>query len=203
MAHDNPPADMAPPSAFAGTRDPVTGQVLVMPDQDLDAYYAFVKKYTAQYQPKTHDEQQMVRTIADTQWRLNRSRAIENNFLSYHTSQLNNIVPSNNTDSQTALTMARMAAAFSREIARMSLAEKRLTSIIESTRRTLLRTQKARIASHEASMKVAAAIRTMREKQQQTWNPADDGVNHTLDEIDAHRKYENLVSQAKSFSARC
>ena len=195
---------MAPPAAFKATRDPVTGQAFMMTEQDFDAYYTFVKKYTAEFQPQTHDEQQMVRTIADTQWRINRANAIECNLLNFHVSQMNNIVPSSNTESQTALTLARIYGGLTKELSRMSLYEKRLNDLLVSTKKVLERTQKARRASHEESIKIAASIRTMRQKQQQTWKPSDDGFEFSIQEIDAHLNRENVVSQAKTFSAaRC
>jgi hypothetical protein len=203
MAHDKAPENMAPPTAFAGARDLLTGQTILMPQEDHDAYYTFVRTYSAQFQPQTFDEQQMVRTMADTQWRLNRSRAIECNLLTYQVSQLNNVVPSNHTEPQTALTLARMAGMLTKELARMSLYERRLTDVLESTRKTLERVQHARRASHEASLRIAAAIREMRKRQQQAWKPADNGFQFSLDEIDKHLNHEKVVAQAKTFTARC
>ena len=194
---------MAPPANFNASRDPVTGQAFIMTDTDYHAYYAFVKKYTAEFQPQTHSEQQMVRTIADTQWRINRSRAIECNLLSYQVSQLNNIVPSNNTESQTALTLARMAAGLTKELARLSLYEQRLNKLLESTMDRLEHIQSSRRSSHNESLKIAAAIRAMRQKQQQAWAPPDHGFHHTMDEIDAHLNYEHTVRQAAAFTSRC
>ncbi len=78
---------MAQPAAFLGGRDPVTGQSLIMTEQDDKAYPYFCKEYFLEFDPKSHSEKQLVRTIADTQWRLNRARAIECNLLTFDLSQ--------------------------------------------------------------------------------------------------------------------
>jgi hypothetical protein len=194
---------MAPPSAFLGTRDLLTGQPVVMTEQDFRTYHSFCKKYIDEFEPKTHAEEQMVRTIADTQWRLNRARAIECNLFSFHVSQANNVVPSNNTECQTALTQARMVSTLTKELSRLSIYEMRLTQVLESTLDRLQRSQQERRAKQLESLQIAAAIRTMRQQQRQSWTPSDDGFQFTLPEIDAHLRYENLVRQATTFTARC
>src|SRR3954470_7232417 len=64
-------------SSLNALRHGLTGRVVVLPTEDLDAYKAFSKELLTSLNPATPVEQQFAQTYIDTQWRLNRIRAIE------------------------------------------------------------------------------------------------------------------------------
>src|SRR5580698_2676658 len=68
-------------SALNALRHGLTGRVVVMPYEDLNAYHAFCKQLLADLAPETTLERQYAQTFCDTQWRLNRARAIEDSML--------------------------------------------------------------------------------------------------------------------------
>ena len=68
--------------ALNSDRPRLTGQTVVMPAADLDAYQSHVKSFTAEYQPQGATESHLVQALADTAWRLNRAAALETNLLS-------------------------------------------------------------------------------------------------------------------------
>src|ERR1700722_776360 len=62
-------------------RHGLTGRVVVMPHEDLNAYDAFCKELMADLAPETPVERQYAQAFCDTQWRLNRARSIEDSIL--------------------------------------------------------------------------------------------------------------------------
>ena len=68
-------------SSLNALRHGITSQVVVMPHEDLEAYKAFTRRYQDDFQPKGVYEEQLVQSLADTQWRLNRLRAQEHALL--------------------------------------------------------------------------------------------------------------------------
>ena len=62
-------------------RHGLTGQTIVSPTDDLSAYLLFTKRFHDDLQPKGAVETQLVQTVADNSWRLNRARVYENNLL--------------------------------------------------------------------------------------------------------------------------
>jgi len=63
-------------------RHGLTGQTVVLPDDDLTVYQNHCGQFHAELKPKALLETKAVQTIADTYWRLARIRAMENNLFS-------------------------------------------------------------------------------------------------------------------------
>jgi hypothetical protein len=61
-------------------RHGLTGQTVVLPTDDLAAYQRSCAEFHAELKPKGLLETEAVQTIADTHWRLDRIRAMENNL---------------------------------------------------------------------------------------------------------------------------
>ena len=62
---------------YNGVRHGLTGRVVLLPTEDLSAYRNFADELVESFAPKTPFERQLAQTIADTQWRLNRARSVE------------------------------------------------------------------------------------------------------------------------------
>ena len=61
-------------------RHGLTGQTVVLPEDDLAAYRNSCAQFHAELKPQGLLETKAVQTIADTYWRLDRIRAMENNL---------------------------------------------------------------------------------------------------------------------------
>jgi hypothetical protein len=69
-------------SSLNALRHGLTGQIVVMPTEDLEAYQRHLESFTDEYDPKGATEAHLVQALADTSWRLNRVAALETNLLS-------------------------------------------------------------------------------------------------------------------------
>src|SRR5579863_6043128 len=68
-------------SSLNALRHGLTGQIVVMPTEDLQAYQSHLNSFTDEYAPKGATESNLVQALADTSWRLNRVAALETNLL--------------------------------------------------------------------------------------------------------------------------
>src|SRR5271163_2464885 len=68
-------------SSLNALRHGLTGQIVVMPTEDLEAYQLHLKSFTDEYHPVGATEAHLVQALADTSWRLNRVAALETNLL--------------------------------------------------------------------------------------------------------------------------
>src|SRR6202043_1685566 len=81
-----PPTAPGPPagkqrSSLNALRHGLTGHVVVLPTEDLAAYQSHLQRFIDQFQPKGALEDQLVQSLGDSTWRLNRVPAIEATFL--------------------------------------------------------------------------------------------------------------------------
>src|SRR5258708_5138126 len=68
-------------SSLNAYRHGFTGQTIILPAQDLVAYQAFTRTFFDRYKPVDIIEKQLVQSLADTSWRLNRVAALEHNLM--------------------------------------------------------------------------------------------------------------------------
>src|ERR1700726_293679 len=68
-------------SSLNALRHGLTGQIVVMPTEDLQASQRHLESFTAEYNPQGPTEAHLVQALADTSWRLNRVAALETNVL--------------------------------------------------------------------------------------------------------------------------
>src|SRR5579864_3087874 len=69
-------------SSMNACRHGLTGQTIVMPEEDMAAYNAFVERIVASLAVADAVEQQLAVNWASFQWRINRAHAIEENMFS-------------------------------------------------------------------------------------------------------------------------
>src|SRR5580693_2252122 len=68
-------------SSLNALRHGLTSQIVVMPTEDLQAYQLHLKSFADEYNPQGATEENLVQSLADTSWRLNRVAALETNLL--------------------------------------------------------------------------------------------------------------------------
>ncbi len=117
-------------------RHGITGQVRLLPDAERRAVEAFCAPIIASFAPANGDEIQLVRNISEAQWRLNRSRAVEENIFAQHIGYRKDCtIAGDNPQIADAL---HMASAFSEQpevFDRLSLYEQRIRRGMEKDRR--------------------------------------------------------------------
>src|SRR5437899_505074 len=68
-------------SSLNALRHGLTGHIVILPTEDQAAYQRHLHRFVDQFQPKGALEEQLVQSLGDTTWRLNRVPATEATFL--------------------------------------------------------------------------------------------------------------------------
>ena len=168
-------------SSLNALRHGLTGQTVVMPDEDLQAYQHHLKSFTDEYNPKGPTEAHLVQALADTSWRLNRVAALETGLLS---------LPA---ESQV------------KALANLSLYTQRLSRQFERTVAQLRDLQKARQSQQHQELRELLEVMDMFKAKGEPYNPAKDGEDDgfVFSEAEIHdairrRNRQYLVEQART-----
>ena len=68
-------------SSLNAVKTGLTGHTILLPSDDVEAYREHVERMNAALQPVGTLEEQLVQTLADLQWRLNRITSLESGYL--------------------------------------------------------------------------------------------------------------------------
>ena len=113
-------------SSLNALRHGLTGQTVVLPEDDLTAYQKHCAQFHAELKPQGLLETKAVQTMADTYWRLDRIRAMENNLFSLGFHELSGELSSDDPAMHCALAQAKSLDGRGDLLARLSLYEQRL-----------------------------------------------------------------------------
>ena len=67
-------------SSLNAVKTGLTGRAVLLPNEDADAYETHLLQYLEEFQPVGARETELVQSLADTQWRLNRIPSLEAGF---------------------------------------------------------------------------------------------------------------------------
>jgi hypothetical protein len=179
-------------SSLNALRHGLTGQIVVMPTEDLQAYQLHLKSFAEEYNPKGATESHLVQALADASWRLNRVAALETNLLILGITQECDPIAG-------ALAIASALESQSKALANLSMHSQRLSRQFERTVVQLRELQKIRQAKENSDLNHLLDIMEMVESTGETYAPAADGFVFSQPQIDAAkraRKRKQLALEA-------
>jgi hypothetical protein len=153
-------------SSLNALRHGLTGQIVVMPTEDLEAYQSHLKSFTDEYRPTGATESHLVQALADTSWRLNRVAALETNLLS---------LAAVGDPLADAMAIAASLESQSKALANLSMHSQRLSRQFERTVVQLRELQKTRRTMEKRDLNNVLDIIEMYESKGETYRPSDDG----------------------------
>jgi hypothetical protein len=144
-------------------RHGLTGRVVVLPSEDMDAYKSFAKEIVDSLDAQTPVERQFAQTVADNQWRINRIRSIEDGMLGmgHFEAAANFDCPT--AEIHSAMTAARAFRADSKSFVNLSIYEQRLHRSMKESLRQLRELQAERRELQKTEMD--NAIRLLKTQQ--------------------------------------
>jgi hypothetical protein len=187
-------------------RHGLTGHTIVLPTEDLAAYQLHCQRYLDDLQPHGIIEQQLVQTLSETAWRLNRIPALETNLLTLGITEHEAGINTSELEARTALAMAAALRDQTRVLATLSSHEQRLSRQFHRALAEIRATQADRRAKTEQQLKRAADLLEMHQNEDLPYNPADDGFVFSNAEIETHirrrdRQFDATRSAPNRFSA--
>ena len=174
-------------------RHGLTGQLVVMPTEDLAAYQQHVQALVDEYRPQGATETLLVQALADASWRLNRAASMEANFLTLFA------VPQPDPISGAAAISAAMESQ-SKTLSNLSMHTQRLSRQMERTIAQLRDLQEIRQVQEKYDLNNLIDVIQLHRDKGIAYNPSEDGFVFTEAQIlDAQwiRNRERLIKVAK------
>jgi hypothetical protein len=181
-------------SSLNALRHGLTGQIVVMPAEDLQAYQLHLKSFTDEYQPQGATEAHLVQALADASWRLNRVAALETNVLALGIGNADPI--------QGALAIAAALESQSKALSNLSMHSQRLSRQFERTVAQLRDLQQTRRERETHELDDLLDIIEMHQSTGETYNPSADGFVFSAAQIAAAtrtRRRERLALEAYNY----
>jgi hypothetical protein len=181
-------------SSLNALRHGLTSHIVVLPTEDLAAYKTFSSEFLVDLAPETFAERQFAQTIIDTQWRLNRVRALEDGMLALgHYGPESEIDPGH-PEIHAALTAATVFRAHSQAFVNLSMHEQRLYRILKDASKSLEGLKAQRIAARQADLDAAVALHNLNKMLGTPHEPSTAGFAFKPEEIEAEcRRHRRLL----------
>jgi hypothetical protein len=185
-------------SSLNALRHGLTGQIVVMPTEDLAAYQLHLVSFTDEYTPSGATEENLVQALADTSWRLNRVAALETNLL---TLGMSNPTPMTGAPQQIQDAMSIVSAleSQSKALSNLSLHSQRLSRQFERTVVQLRDLQKTRIEKENRDLDHFLDITEMYDFKGETYDAVKDGFVFSKDQINdaiRRRNRKRIIDEA-------
>src|SRR5712691_3599525 len=145
-------------SSLNALRHGLTGHTIVLPTEDLAAYERFTKRFFDDLKPIGILEEQLVQSIADTSWRLNRIPALENNLLALGFAEHSDHIITEHPEVHAALAIAEALREQTKAFSALSMHGKRLSRQFDRTLKQLRELQTERRAAEQRELRQAAAL---------------------------------------------
>ena len=191
-------------SSLNALRHGLTGQIVVMPTEDLEAYRSHLESFTDEYNPKGATEANLVQALADTSWRLNRVAALETNLLTLGIASDLSPITGAPQQIQDAMSIVAALESQSKALSNLSLHSQRLSRQFERTVAQLRDIQKTRQTQEKQDVDDLLDIMEMYESKGETYRPSDDGFVFSQTQINAAirtRNRERLIEEACDHAA--
>jgi hypothetical protein len=181
---------------LAGRRHGLTGQTVVLPEDDLAAHQKHCAQFHAELKPKGLLETEAVQTIADTYWRLDRIRPMENNLFSLGFREQPEELA---TDPAIHFALAQAKALDGRGdlLVRLSLYEQRLNRTLVLAKAELKQLQQERVEAEKEALRAAAGIRNLKQTLNRPWQPEQDDFEFSNAERTPWMRRRRLTRQAQ------
>jgi len=184
-------------SSLNALRHGLTGQIVVMPTEDLQAYQSHLASFTGEYHPQGATEDNLVQALADTSWRLNRVAALETNLLTLGIASEHSPITGAPQQIQDAMSIVAALESQSKALSNLSLHSQRLSRQFERTVAQLRELQNARHAQEKQQLNDLVNIIEMYDSREETYDPSEDGFVFSTVEIASH-----LDRRERSYRAR-
>ena len=138
-------------SCLNALRHGLTGQTVVMPAEDLEAYQHHIQNFVNEYHPQGATETQLVQSLADAAWRLNRVAVLETNLLTHDIVYDDFPNHESTFEMREAIAIAHALDSHTKALANLSLHGQRLSRQFERTLTLLKQLQSTRLANQKVA----------------------------------------------------
>ncbi len=178
-------------SSLNALRHGLTGQTIVMPAEDLEAYQQHIQRFVNEYRPQGATETQLVQSLADTAWRINRVAVLETNLLTHDIIHQDFPNHESTHEMREAIAIAAALDSHTRVLSTLSLHGQRLARQFEKTLALLQQLQSTRLVNE------AADLVQVHRMEQKPYQPAANGFVFSNEEIEPRPARANPAPEAE------
>jgi hypothetical protein len=187
-------------SSLNALRHGLTGHVVVLPTEDLAAYQRHLQRFVDLFQPKGALEEQLVQSLSDTIWRLNRVPATEATYLTLISEDQIRAIRTNEPRAASAVSLSQVFHLRAQSLTNVSLYEQRLARFFDRTLKQLHEIQAERREQEKSQMDDAAEIFEMHQERNLPYDPTQDGFVFSTAEIQAFIQRRDRLDEAYAYS---
>jgi len=187
-------------SSMNAVKTGLTGRTVVLPNEDIHAYYDHLDRHFAEFSPATDKEKALTQTIADTEWRLLRIAPLESGIYAVGRRKLADLFPEEkDPHNRQALIDAEIFMTFRKDFSNLALQERRLRNQRNADVAQLEQIQKDRRDKHAADLKRALALYKSARKLGVPFEPAFFGFVFSVEELQdqIHREQATAFVQGQ------
>jgi hypothetical protein len=200
-------------SSLNAVKTGLTGRTVLLPSEDAALYEQHVARFMQQYEPVGDEEQTLVQSLADTQWRLLRIPSLEAGIYALGRLEFAELFASEDESVRPHLINAKTLLVYQRQLNNLNLQENRLRRNREKDTSALLELQDNRkqqttgqaSSGGNAQLDTAASlyIHAVRTRCQEFFNPAEFGFEFSIREIEsrARQLVPNLFAVSEQLKA--
>src|ERR1017187_3588824 len=174
-------------SSLNALRHGLTGQVVVLPEEEIEAFTKFAPPIAEGLETVGALEIQLAEMYTGFLWRINRAGSVEDNM--FGLGHMEQVAENLNIDHPEAHNAATHAKTFRNEYKafdRIGLYPQRLVNKPNKTLKQLKDIQAERRRREQQQMDEAARIYQFQRMQEQTFDPAENGFDCSVDQIRQH-----------------
>jgi hypothetical protein len=173
-------------SSLNALKTGLTGRTVLLPSDDAALYEAHIAQFVERYQPVGSDEQNLVQSLADTEWRLFRIPALEMGIYAVGRLEFAELFANEDEAVRKQLIEAKVFLAYQRQLNNLSVQEARLRRQREKDAAALRELQDQRKRRRQARLDVAARdyISAVHDGGYHDFDPVRLGFEFSLEEIE-------------------
>ena len=173
-------------SSLNAVKTGLTGRTVLLPGDDAALYESHVSQFVKRLAPTGEQEQNLVQSLADTEWRLLRIPSLEMGIYAVGRLEFAELFPNEDPSVRNQLIEAKVFLAYQRQLNNLSIQENRLRRQREKDTIALRELQNARKQQIQARLDTAARqyIQAVHNGTYQAFEPAELGFEFSLGEIE-------------------
>ena len=171
---------------FNAVKNGLTGQTVFLPDENAALYEAHIRDYEKLYQPVGPEESALVRSIADTRWRLNRIPGLEMALMTNGRLEAATEYPEINEFDRSTLIEIYVMLKYEKQFRNLHLQEARLARRREKELAELKSLQQERKANESAALERATQAYLLARHRNEPADPPEIGFEFSKQRFDSH-----------------
>jgi hypothetical protein len=173
-------------SAKNALKTALTGRTVLLPGDDADRYERHLNQYKKAYQPVGERELELIQSLADTTWRLDRIPGLEEAIYAKGNTEFAAEVSDLDPLARSASLRMRTYLAYERQLRNLNLQEMRLHRLREKLITEIKQLQKEREQKEKDDLSIAAKLYVAAKHDRKPFHPSDYGFEFSTADIEGY-----------------